>query len=151
MLRREDSGRAAGCGSACGMSCKKAVQHLTGGPSVSWVKGGGEKGQQCTETGVILRNVRIVLRMRRNHQTQIRAGAEGVVLAFGAVPQLATGDRRQASLEFGGSGTAGGEARQGKAGIGASCPVSKPEGPHGPMLATDADITWDGCAVNSLG
>lgn len=28
MLRREDSGSAAGCGSACGMSCKRAVQHL---------------------------------------------------------------------------------------------------------------------------
>lgn len=120
------SGRAAGCGSACGMSCKRAVQHLKRRAKRELGQGRRRKrkGQQCRYKS-ILRNVRIVLGMRRNHQTQIRAGPTDIERGgCGACSLLAlshdmtcdrrqaTGDRRQASLDFEGS-EGRGEARRG--------------------------------------
>lgn len=93
--------------------------------------------------------------MRRNHQTQIRAGPTDIERGgCGACSLLAlshnmTCDRRQATGDKRAWALKGarGEARQGEAGIGASWPVSKPENPHEVALfrihATNADTAWD--------
>lgn len=91
---------------------------------MSWAKGGGEKSKRTAVYKSILRNVRIVLGMRRNHQTQIRAGPTDIERrgGCGACSLLAlshdmTGDRRQATgdkracLDSEGS-ERGGEARR---------------------------------------
>lgn len=73
---------------------------------MSWAKGGGEKSKRTAVYKSILRNVRIVLGMRRNHQTQIRAGPTDIERrgGCGACSLLAlshdmTCDRRQATSE----------------------------------------------------
>lgn len=67
---------------------------------MSWAKGGGEKSKRTA----VYKSIRIVLGMRRNHQTQIRAGPTDIerrggcgACSFLALSHDMTCDRRQAT------------------------------------------------------